>query len=111
MNDLPPDLPRLRVLETWLAMALDRVRAQIAAIEKREAETRYGEEHRPPTPDWIAELGIGQGAPPSEVHVGGCYAAGKRRRAITRDQAQALLAEGIRACTHCRPDTDLGMLG
>ncbi|WP_237693375.1 hypothetical protein [Streptomyces sp. SID2888] len=30
MNDLPLDLPRLRTLETWLAMTLDRVRQQIA---------------------------------------------------------------------------------
>lgn len=109
MNDLPPDLPRLRTLETWLAMTLDRVRAQIAAIETREAEKRYGEQHRPPTPDWTVELGIGQGAPPSEVHVGGCYAAGKRQRPIDRDQARALLADGVRACTHCRPDSELGM--
>ncbi|MFB8033816.1 DUF6233 domain-containing protein [Streptomyces sp. NPDC056004] len=37
--------------------------------------------------------------------------AGKRRRAIDRDQARALLADGIRACSHCRPDTSLGVLG
>ncbi|WP_327129133.1 DUF6233 domain-containing protein [Streptomyces sp. NBC_01727] len=41
------------------------------------------------------------------MHVGGCYAARKRQRAITREQA---LADGIRACTHCRPDTELGVL-
>ncbi|WP_406364341.1 DUF6233 domain-containing protein [Streptomyces sp. NBC_01579] len=45
-----------------------------------------------------------------EVHVGGCYAAGKRQRVITREQALAALADGIRACTHCRPDTELGVL-
>ncbi|MEU8623342.1 DUF6233 domain-containing protein [Streptomyces sp. NPDC048669] len=110
MNDLPPDLPRLRTLETWLAASLHRVRQQIAAAEQREAERRQGEERRPPTPDWIVELGIGQGAPPSEVHAGHCHAAGKRRREIDRDQALALLADGVRACAHCRPDTDLGVL-
>lgn len=56
-------------------------------------------------------LGIGQGSPPTEVHAGHCHAAGKRRRAIDRDQARALLADGIRACAHCRPDTSLGVLG
>lgn len=110
VNDLPPDLPRLRTLETWLTLTLDRVRAQIAAAEQREKERRQGEARRPPTPDWVLELGIGVGAPPSEVHVGGCYAAGKRRREISREQALALLADGVRACTHCRPDTDLGVL-
>ncbi|WP_406318589.1 DUF6233 domain-containing protein [Streptomyces sp. NBC_00118] len=63
---------------------------------------------RPPTPDWVVELSIGVGARPIEVHVGGCYAAGKRQRAITREQALAALADGIRACIHCRPDTELG---
>ncbi|WP_371602311.1 DUF6233 domain-containing protein [Streptomyces sp. NBC_01220] len=110
MNDLPPDLPRLRTLETWLAMSLARVRAQISAAEQRETERRQGEERRPPAPDWIIELGIGQGAPPIEVHAGHCHAAGKRRRTIDRDQARTLLADGVRACVHCRPDTDLGVL-
>ncbi|MFE6021641.1 DUF6233 domain-containing protein [Streptomyces sp. NPDC056441] len=49
--------------------------------------------------------------PPVEVHAGHCHAAGKRRRTIDRDQARALLADGVRACAHCRPDTDLGVLG
>lgn len=110
MNDLPPDLPRLRTLETWLAVSLDRVRQQIAAVEQRESERRQGDERRPPPPDWVLELGIGVGAPPAEVHVGGCYATGKRRRAISREQALSALAEGVRACTHGRPDTALGVL-
>ncbi|MET8422194.1 DUF6233 domain-containing protein [Streptomyces sp. NPDC005134] len=56
----------------------------------------------------VIELGIGVGSPPIEVHVGGCYAAGKGRRAITREQALAALADGIRACIHCRPRRRLG---
>ncbi|WP_406324375.1 DUF6233 domain-containing protein [Streptomyces sp. NBC_01637] len=56
------------------------------------------------------ELSIGVGARLIEVHVGGCYAAGKRQRVITREQALAALADGIRACIHCRPDTELGVL-
>lgn len=111
MYDLPPDLPRPRTLEQQLTIWIGHVRAAIAAAEQREAERRQGEEPRPPTPDWIVELGIGVGAPPSEVHAGACYAAGKRRRVIDRDQARALLADGVRACTHCRPDTELGVLG
>ncbi|NUP23586.1 MAG: hypothetical protein HOZ81_47530 [Streptomyces sp.] len=110
MSDLPPDLPRLRTLETWLAMSLERVREQIAVAEQREAERRQGEERRPPAPDWVLELGIGVGALPAEVHAGHCYAIGRRRRPITREQALAALAEGVRACVHCRPDTDLGVL-
>nr|WP_254667949.1 DUF6233 domain-containing protein [Streptomyces griseus] len=41
------------------------------------------------------------------MHAGHCRAAASRRRAIDRDQARALLSEAIRACEHCRPDTDL----
>ncbi|MET8421979.1 DUF6233 domain-containing protein [Streptomyces sp. NPDC005134] len=45
------------------------------------------------------------------MHVGYCHAAGKRRRVIDRDQARALLADGICTCAHCRPDTGLGVFG
>ncbi|MFD3495765.1 DUF6233 domain-containing protein [Streptomyces sp. NPDC058690] len=89
-------------------MWVDRIDEAIAAAEQREKERQQGEERRPPTPDWIVELSIGGGARPIEVHVGGCYAAGKRQRVISREQA---LADGIRACIHCRPDTELGVLG
>ncbi|MGW2973755.1 DUF6233 domain-containing protein [Streptomyces mirabilis] len=45
-----------------------------------------------------------------EVHVGGCYAAGKRRRPVPRDEARRLLTSGMRAGTHCKPDTQLRIL-
>ncbi|MGQ4338098.1 DUF6233 domain-containing protein [[Kitasatospora] papulosa] len=111
MNDLPPDLPRLRTLETWLVVSLERVRQQIVAAEQWEAERQQGAKRRPPPPDWVLELGIGVGAPPAEVHAGDCYAIGRRRRPITREQALEALGEGVRACVHCRPDTELGILG
>ncbi|MDX2732896.1 DUF6233 domain-containing protein [Streptomyces sp. PA03-2a] len=111
MFDLPPDLLRLRTLRTWYAMWLSRIDEAIAAAEQQEKEKRQGEERRPPTADWIVELGIGVGQSPVEVHVGGCRMAGKRQRIISREQALAALADGIRACIHCRPDTELGILG
>ncbi|MFF0401072.1 DUF6233 domain-containing protein [Streptomyces sp. NPDC005248] len=37
--------------------------------------------------------------------------AGQRHRAIGRGQALGALADGIRACIRCRPDTELGVLG
>lgn len=110
MYDLPPDLPRLRTLEQQLTIWIGHVRAAITAAEQEEHEKRQAKERRPPTPDWIVELGIGVGAPPAEVHAGHCHAAGKRRRIIDRDQALTLLNDGVRACAHCRPDTDLGVL-
>ncbi|WP_247707032.1 DUF6233 domain-containing protein [Streptomyces liliiviolaceus] len=30
---------------------------------------------------------------------------GKRRRPISRDEARRLLNAGLRACSHCSPDT------
>ncbi|CAM5630308.1 hypothetical protein SCYAM73S_05941 [Streptomyces cyaneofuscatus] len=35
---------------------------------------------------------------------------GSRRRPISRDEARRLLAEGLRACTHCQPDTQLHII-
>ncbi|MFD5074564.1 DUF6233 domain-containing protein [Streptomyces sp. NPDC058371] len=46
-------------------------------------------------PDWIGEL-IGDGRPPVEIHRGDCYAAGKRRRTISRNEARRLTS-GLRA--------------
>ncbi|MGW4823378.1 hypothetical protein ACWEP4_31565 [Streptomyces sp. NPDC004227] len=47
MNDLLPDLPRLRTLETWLVLILDQVRQQIATTERGSASTasRPGRPH------------------------------------------------------------------
>ncbi|MFJ5089956.1 DUF6233 domain-containing protein [Streptomyces sp. NPDC088674] len=45
------------------------------------------------------------------VHAGGCHMIGKRSRGIARDQALRALAEGVEACDHCRPDTELGWMG
>ncbi|WP_030168868.1 DUF6233 domain-containing protein [Streptomyces sp. NRRL S-813] len=110
MNDLPPDLPRLRTLETWLALSLDRVRQQIAAAERREQERQRGIDARPPVPDWMIERGLNPDSPPVAVHVGGCYMAGKRWKGVQRDVALRALAEGVDACSHCRPDAELGFL-
>ncbi|MGW0969900.1 DUF6233 domain-containing protein [Streptomyces sp. NPDC002516] len=109
-DDLPPDLARLLTLRVWHAMWLQRIDTKIAALREREAEREQGRRNRPPEPDWVVELGIGNGRPPIEVHVGGCYAAGKRRRPVPRDEARRLLTAGVRACGHCQPDTALDIL-
>ncbi|MFF1838006.1 DUF6233 domain-containing protein [Streptomyces sp. NPDC058231] len=111
MSDSPSRLAMLRFARRIAVQQVEQIDRWIAAEERRETEPEQGERARPPTPDWIIELGIGVGSRPIDVHVGGCYAAGKRRRAITREQALAALADGIRACIHCRPDTELGVLG
>jgi hypothetical protein len=111
MSDLPPDLPRLRTLETFLVMLLGRVRERIAAVERRERERQRRTEARPPVPDWVIEAGIGASHAPLYVHVGGCHMAGKRVKAVSREVAARAVADGVEACSHCRADTELGILG
>ncbi len=115
MSDLPPDLPRLRTLEQWHTMWLTRIRTAITAAEQHEAtaaaEKARREQQRPPVPEWVVQLGIGVGAPPVAVHVGGCAVVGKRHKGVAQEQALQLLAAGTAACHLCRPDTELGFLG
>ncbi|MET7795612.1 DUF6233 domain-containing protein [Streptomyces decoyicus] len=108
MSELPPDLPRLRTLETWLQLTLDQVRQAIAVAEQQEAQQQRAVP--PPPPDWVVQLGIGRDAHPVAVHVGGCGTAGRRARPVSREQAVRALTEGIEACGLCRPDTELGIL-
>ncbi|MFL1906091.1 DUF6233 domain-containing protein [Streptomyces tauricus] len=108
-DDLPPDLARLLTLRTWHAMWLTRIDAKIAAVRQQEAEQQHDRRARMLRPEWVVELGIGAGRPPVEVHTGHCYAIGKRRRPISRDEARRLLNAGLRACSHCTPGTLLGL--
>ncbi|GAA4799380.1 DUF6233 domain-containing protein [Streptomyces ziwulingensis] len=110
MSDLPPDLPRLRTLETFLALLLGEVRDAIAAKERQEAEQRRGEAARPAPPDWLLEVGLNRDSPPVQVHVGDCWNKGKRRQGISRNEAWRALADGVRACTACKPDVELGFI-
>ena len=108
MSELPPDLPRLRTLETWLQLTLDRVRTAITTAEQVEAQQQRAVP--PPPPDWVLQLSIGGEGQPIAVHVGGCRSAGKRARPISRDQAMRAVSEGLEPCGLCRPDTELGIL-
>lgn len=109
MSDLPPDLERLRTLETWLTITLARVRRKIAQEEQQAAGMRRAQ-RLPIVPDWVLERGIGKGSPPVAVHMGGCHMAGGRVRKLERDQAVQAIHDGVEACRHCRPDTSLGLL-
>ncbi len=82
----------------------------IAREERREAERRRGAQARPPAPDWVLEVGIGDSGRPVYVHAGGCHMIGKHWRGVDRAQALHALAEGVNGCPHCRPDTALGLL-
>ncbi|MFJ3878085.1 DUF6233 domain-containing protein [Streptomyces sp. NPDC090077] len=110
MSDSPATrLAQLRFLERVQLQDLARTRDWIAAEEK----LLEVEAHRlppPPPPDWLIEHGIGTGRPPVRVHVGGCWDTKSRCKPATADLARRALVEGVEACTHCRPDTALGVL-
>jgi hypothetical protein len=108
VNDPVSRLAQLRFLERMQQRDLARTRLWIAEEERREAERQRGARARPPTPDWLLERGLNGQAPPVYVHAGGCWNAGKRSRGIARDQALRALADGVPACSHCRPDAALG---
>ncbi|MFJ6729342.1 DUF6233 domain-containing protein [Streptomyces sp. NPDC091281] len=111
MPDLPPDLPRLRTLESYLQLLLAEVQQAITRREHEAEAAERGRQARPPSPDWMLSFGIGgRTKPPTAVHEGHCTMAGDRTRGITREDALRWLAEGIPACTFCRPDTELGYL-
>lgn len=110
VNDLPPSrLDQLRFLERVQERDLARTRQWIAQEERRQVEVERGQQRKPPAPDWTIEQGL-NGGHPVYVHAGDCHMAGKRSRGATREQAMQALAEGVDACTHCRPDTELGVL-
>ncbi|WP_189190883.1 DUF6233 domain-containing protein [Streptomyces albiflavescens] len=111
MNDPLPltRLDLLRFLERVQEQDLTRMRRWIEAEKQREAEGQRGFDARPPAPDWLIEQGL-SGRDPVYVHVGGCWNAGKRSRGVERDQALRALVDGVPACTHCRPGSELGYL-
>ncbi|MFE9886891.1 DUF6233 domain-containing protein [Streptomyces scopuliridis] len=114
MFDLPPDLPRLRTLETYVRLQLHLIAEAIAIAEQREAAeqeaARQRKQRRPPPPDWTVSRGIDAHRSPVAVHIGGCHMQGKHVQAASRDDAVRLLSDGVEACGHCRPDTALGVL-
>ncbi|MFB7711619.1 DUF6233 domain-containing protein [Streptomyces sp. NPDC056105] len=111
MNDSSvPRLDMLRFARRIAVQQVEQIDRWIAAEERREAERQHGDQARPPAPDWLIEMGLG-GRDPVYVHVGGCHMAGKRSRGVERDQALRAVTEGIDACPHCRPDTELGVFG
>ncbi|MCX5231427.1 DUF6233 domain-containing protein [Streptomyces sp. NBC_00233] len=103
MSDLPPDLPRLRTLEHWLVLSLDRVRRRIAEVETREAALRPVRQ-LPESPGWVLSFLRECGRPVADsVHIGDCRLAARHRTLSRHEARRALTDGGIRACEICRP--------
>ncbi|MDT0270601.1 DUF6233 domain-containing protein [Streptomyces sp. DSM 44915] len=93
---LPPDLPRLRVLETALRLALAEVQQAIQAAEEQEAaRARW----------WISWQRRRPGVRPSGVlHRADCWWRGKAD--LSDERVRALLdehGERIEMCPACQP--------
>lgn len=97
-------------MRVWHALWLHRIDAKITLLERRAAEEAHGRKNRPRPAEWVVEVGIGTGKPPVQVHAGHCHMIGSRRRPVSRDEARRLLTDGLRACTHCQPDTQLHII-
>jgi len=98
-------------LRSYPTRELRRVDAWIAREQQRQRERQRGNQSRPPTPDWLVELGIGQGRPAVMVHVGGCDMVQGRWRAVGRAEAWRRRDAGVDGCTHCEVDDALEYLG
>jgi hypothetical protein len=112
VNDpVPPSrLDLLRFLERVQLADLDRTRRWIADEERREAEREQGEQARPEPPDWLIEYGLNRDSLPNAVHTGDCEMAGKRSKPTDSDTIRRAIAAGVKACSFCQPDTELGVL-
>ncbi|WP_323377511.1 DUF6233 domain-containing protein [Streptomyces sp. RB17] len=81
----------------------------IADEQRREAEERRGQERRPPTPDWLLEVGLNRTTRSTST----AATAGTPVNGLALwPQAEAMraLTDGVPACLLCRPDSELGVL-
>ncbi|MET8647367.1 DUF6233 domain-containing protein [Streptomyces sp. NPDC004675] len=116
MNDPAPSKLDLlyfarRVVIQQATVAVAQTDSWIAQEEERQAHRRQAEEMRPPPAEWLLERGLNK-TNLVAVHVGGCWTVRKSSRCIGVSQQQALdaLRQQVPSCTHCRPDTALGIL-
>jgi Family of unknown function (DUF6233) len=108
MSDLPPDLSRLRTLQTYLQLQLADVAAAIEA-----AERGGGGVEQPGAPAGSAPAGDGElrwwrlvpgrpGHPGGTLHRGDCAQPGGALLSLVEARL-ALDEEGVRPCSRCNP--------
>lgn len=100
MSELPPDLPRLQVIRTYLQQQLKAVDAAIAAAQ-------------PPATMWRIEHLPGGGRTGRGVlHEAGCpFAEGKGGQLDRAAALVALAEDSVSPCDQCRPERGLGAAG
>lgn len=108
MFDLPPDLPRLRTLELWHQLWLQRIQAAIAEAEAQEQRQQKEAAHNRPVVAYRIQQQHMTDRRDGYLHLGDCTMG--NGRPCTRQQALEALGAGVTACEFCRPDTELGIL-
>ena len=100
-----------RVVVQQATAAVAQIDTWIAQEQERETRQQQADEMRPPAPEWVVERGL-QKTNLVAVHMGDCWTVRKssRRVGVSRAQAVDALRQQVPACTHCRPDTALGVL-
>lgn len=110
MPDLPPDLARLRTLETYLQMQLDAVRAAIRQAEQQEADDRRRRERARAEQSWKIQPQRTPGEGRAILHRGGCSLWKTQLGYLTREEAVIALEledPPVECCAICRPETGL----
>lgn len=106
VSELPPDLSRLRAIETYLQLQLRSVQQRVAEVEQWE-KTREAAARPRNLPEWTLQMDIGPVPRPVAVHHGECTVGGKRLKRISRRDAIEALGAGILPCALCRPEREL----
>jgi hypothetical protein len=130
VNELPPDLKRLRAVlahldrqltdnetvGTYLRLQRDTVQRALAAAEPAPAQQQRPEPPRQPTARpgmYLLEPKIHERHPePPTIHTSTCAMPSRRTREISAQEARVALTQdaGAAPCEFCRPDTKLGLL-
>ncbi|MFJ8648913.1 DUF6233 domain-containing protein [Streptomyces sp. NPDC093546] len=108
--DLPPDLPRLLVIENWLELYLDRVRQAIAVRRREQAAAPQPSVPFEPTTAYRLERRRDQARTPVRVHLADCRMPGHPTPLTEQEARRALMRPGIEECPYRRPGTEPGIL-
>jgi nitrile hydratase subunit alpha len=108
VNDLPPDVHRLRVIETYLQLQLDQVREALRQAEKREADERRARQRAYAEQHW--KLQPRRGTRECVLHRGGCGQWKRQMGYLDREEVLLALEDeaiAVEMCQVCRPETGL----
>ncbi|MGW6861399.1 DUF6233 domain-containing protein [Streptomyces xanthophaeus] len=109
MSGLEARLESWRAVRAWLGWQQKLAERAIGELEV-ELAAEAACRPPPPPPDWKLEsVRTGSGPRALRLHVGDCAMSGGK--ALGREEARRMLAEGVEPCPFCSPENALGMTG